>query len=377
VHWVGTWTTTPAPVEGVALSNQTLRMICRVSIGGRRVRVRLSNAYGLRPLPVGAAHIALRAEGAAIQPGSDRALSFNGAASTTLAAGALAVSDEVDLEIPPLSDVAVSIHLPGDVPETFHVTGHGNAHQTSYLSMPGDHTGAAELPVERTTEDFLIVSGIDVLTADEVGGIVALGDSLTDANISKLDANNRWPDQLARRLVARGGRMLGVMNQGIGGNRILHDVRGDSALRRFDRDVIAQPGVSHVIVLLGINDIRNRWGKPEEVVTAGQMIAGLNQLAIRAHTHGLKILGGTMLTFENETFNPGFYTPEGEAKRQAVNTWIRDSGAFDAVIDFEAALRDPSHPTQMLPQWDCGDHLHPSDAGYLHMGDSIDLALFD
>ncbi len=377
MHWVGTWTTTPAPVEGVALSNQTLRMICRVSIGGRRVRVRLSNAYGLRPLPVGAAHIALRAEGAAIQPGSDRALSFNGAASTTLAAGALAVSDEVDLEIPPLSDVAVSIHLPGDVPETFHVTGHGNAHQTSYLSMPGDHTGAAELPVERTTEDFLIVSGIDVLTADEVGGIVALGDSLTDANISKLDANNRWPDQLARRLVARGGRMLGVMNQGIGGNRILHDVRGDSALRRFDRDVIAQPGVSHVIVLLGINDIRNRWGKPEEVVTAGQMIAGLNQLAIRAHTHGLKILGGTMLTFENETFNPGFYTPEGEAKRQAVNTWIRDSGAFDAVIDFEAALRDPSHPTQMLPQWDCGDHLHPSDAGYLHMGDSIDLALFD
>jgi lysophospholipase L1-like esterase len=377
VHWVGTWTTTPAPVEGVALSNQTLRMICRVSIGGWRVRVRLSNAYGLRPLPVGAAHIALRAEGAAIQPGSDRPLTFSGAASAIIAAGALAVSDPVDLDMPPLSDVAVSVHLPGEVPETFHVTGHGNAHQTSYLSVPGDHTGAAELPVDRTTEDFLIVGGIDVLAPDEVGGIVALGDSLTDANISKLDANNRWPDQLARRLVARGGRMLGVMNQGIGGNRILHDVRGDSALRRFDRDVIAQPGVSHVIVLLGINDIRNRWGKPEEVVTAEQMIAGLNQLAIRAHTHGLKIFGGTMLTFENETFNPGFYTPEGEAKRQAVNAWIRDSGAFDAVIDFEAALRDPSHPTQMLPEWDCGDHLHPSDAGYLHMGDSINLALFD
>jgi lysophospholipase L1-like esterase len=168
-----------------------------------------------------------------------------------------------------------------------------------------------------------------------------------------------------------------VMNQGLGGNRILHDVRGHSGLRRFDRDVLAQTGVTHAIVLLGINDIRNRNQKPEEFVSADEMIAGLHQLAARAHARGVTIFGGTLLTFEYESFNPGFYTVEGEAKRQAVNHWIRSSGAFDGVVDFEQALRDPSHPTQMLPVYDCGDHLHPSDAGYLHMGDSIDLSIFD
>jgi len=280
--------------------------------------------------------------------------------------------------VPPLADLAVSVYLPDDVPETFQVTGHGNAHQTNYLSPPGDFAAAADFPVQQTTEAFLFVSGVEVLAPRATGGIVALGDSLTDANISRLDANHRWPDQLARRLVARrDGRALGVMNQGIGGNRILHDGRGDSGLRRFDRDVLAQPGVTHVIVLLGINDIRNRGQDPAEVVTADEMIAGLHQLTVRAHAAGLPIFGGTLLTFEHETFNPGFYTPEGEAKRQAVNAWIRESGAFDAVIDFEAALRDPSHPTRMLPEYDCGDHLHPSDTGYLHMGDAINLALFD
>jgi lysophospholipase L1-like esterase len=378
MHWVGTWTTTPAPVEGVALRDQTLRMIAHLSIGGPRVRVRLSNAYGTRKLAVGAAHVALRSEGASIVPGSGRPLTFNGSPSTTIPAGALVVSDPVELEVPPLADLAVSVHLPGEVPESFQVTGHGNAHQTNYVSPPGDFAAAADLPVQETTDAFLFVSGVEVLAPPEVGGIVAFGDSLTDANISQLDANHRWPDQLARRLVARrNGRLLGVMNQGIGGNRILHDGRGDSGLRRFDRDVLAQPGVTHVVVLLGINDIRNRGQLPAEFVSADEMIAGLHQLAVRAHAGGLKIYGGTLLTFENETFNPGFYTPEGEAKRQAVNAWIRESGAFDAVIDFEAALRDPSHPTQMLPQWDCGDHLHPSDAGYLHMGDIIDLSLFD
>ena len=378
MRWVGTWTTTPAPVEGVALHDQTLRMIAHLSIGGRRLRVRLSNACGTRKLPIGAAQVGLRREGAGIVPSSGRPLTFNGAPSTAIPAGALVVSDPVELEVPPLADLAVSVYLPGDVPESFQVTGHGNAHQTNYLSPPGDFAAATELPVQETTEAFLFVSGVEVLAPRETGGIVAFGDSLTDANISQLDANHRWPDQLARRLVAReGGRPLAVMNQGIGGNRILHDGRGDSGLRRFDRDVLAQPGVTHVVVLLGINDIRNRGQNPAEVVTADEMIAGLHQLAVRAHAGGLTIFGGTLLTFENETFNPGFYTPAGEAKRQAVNTWIRESGAFDGVIDFEAALRDPSHPTQMLPQWDCGDHLHPSDAGYLHMGDIIDLALFD
>jgi lysophospholipase L1-like esterase len=376
-HWVGTWATTSAPAEGVALNNQTIRMIAHVSIGGRRLRVRLSNAYGLRKLEIGRARVALRAEGPGIVPGSDRPLTFNGSPAATIAVGALLVSDGVDLDLPPLSDLVISVYLPGHLPENFMITGHGNAHQTNYISPAGDFTDAAVMPVAKTTEDFLFVSSVDVVAPADTGGIVAFGDSLTDCNISKLDANNRWTDQLARRIVARGGRMLGVMNQGIGGSRILHDIRGDSGLRRFDRDVIAQTGVTHVIVLMGINDIRNRWQKPDEFVSAEQIIAGLNQFAVRAHARGIKIFGGTIITFEYETFNPGFYTPEGEEKRQRVNAWIRQSGAFDAVIDFEKALRDPGHPTQMLPLYDCGDHLHPSDAGYLRMGDIIDPLLFD
>ena len=378
-RWVGSWTTTPAPMEGVALGGQTIRLIARVSIGGEKVRMRLSNAYGNRPLAVGAAHIALRGDGADIVPGSDRTLTFNGLPAIDIAAGALVVSDPVELDVPPLADLAVSVYVPGEVPE---VTGNNTARQTNYISPPGDFTAAPSLPVEETTLSWLLLSGIDVLVPASTGGIVALGDSLTIGNLSAVDAYNRYTDQLARRLVARGGRMLGVMNQGIGGNRLIHDARGGSGLRRFDRDVLAQPGLSHVILLLGTNDLRNRSLKPEEDVTADEMIAGLHQLAVRAHTHGLKIFGGTVLTFENENFNPppglpGLYTPERDAVRQAINAWIRETDAFDAVIDFEEALRDPDHPTRMLPLYDCGDHLHPSDEGYLRMGDIINLSLFD
>jgi lysophospholipase L1-like esterase len=376
-RWVGTWTTTLAPIEGIALENQTIRMIARVSIGGRRLRVRLSNAYGSRKLPIGAARVALRAGGADIIPKSDRRLTFNGEPSATIAAGSLVVSDPVDLDLPRLSDLVVSVHLPGSVPQDFQVTGHGNGRQTNYVSPAGNYTASPSMPVQRSIGDYLFVSGVDVLAPADTGGIVALGDSLTECNISTVDANHRWTDQLARRIIARGDRMFSVMNQGIGGARLLHDVRGDSGLRRFDRDVLAQSGVTHVIALMGINDIRNRWQKPDEFVSAGEIIAGLNQLAVRAHASGLRIFGGTLLTFEYETFNPGFYTPEGEEKRQKINAWIRGSGAFDAVIDFEKALRDPDHPARMLPVYDCGDHLHPSDAGYLRMGDIIDLSLFD
>ncbi|MGE0748372.1 MAG: SGNH/GDSL hydrolase family protein, partial [Rhodospirillales bacterium] len=245
-------------------------------------------------------------------------------------------------------------------------------------SPPGDFADAVEMPGARPTEDLLFLGGIEVLAPPQAGAVVAFGDSLTDGNISTVDGFHRWPDRLARRLAAHaGGRPMAVLNHGIGGNRILHDQRGESGLRRFDCDVIAQPGATHAIVILGINDIRNRYGRAEEIVTAEAMIAGLDQLARRGRAAGITMIGGTLLTFEHETFNPGFYTPEGEAKRQAVNAWIRSSGAFDAVVDFEAALRDPGHPTRMLPQWDCGDHLHPSDAGYERMGDCIDLALFD
>jgi lysophospholipase L1-like esterase len=377
MHWVGTWATTPAPAEGAAFSNQTLRMNARVSIGGRTLRVRLSNAYGSRPLQVGAARIGLRGGGAGIVPGSDRRLTFGGEHSATIAAGALLVSDAVDLAVAPLADVAISIYLPDDVPASFGITGR-YARQTNYISPPGDFSDANMMPVGRLTDDWYFVNGIDVEADVETGGIVALGDSLTDANISTHDAFCRWPDQLARRLVARtNGRTLGVMNQGLGGNRILHDIRGDSGLRRFDRDVLAQSGVTHAIVLLGTNDLRNRWAKPEEEVTAEQMIAGLKQMAVRAHTRGIRIFGGTLTPFENETFLVGAWTPAREAVRQAVNAWIRDAGAFDAVIDFDKGVRDPEHPASMLPIYDCGDHLHPGDFGYNRMGDIIDLSLFD
>ena len=376
-HWVGTWTVAPAPADGVAFNNITLRMNGRVSLGGSVLRVRLSNAHGLKPLRIGEAHIGLRASGPAIVPDSDRVLTFGGERSAVIAAGSLLISDPVELRVPALGDVAITLHLPDDLPASFGVTGR-YARLTNYISPLGNFAGEAVMPVGKITDDWYFVSGIDVLAEDGTGAVVAIGDSLTDGNISTHDVYANWPSQLARRLAARrGGRPMAVMNQGLGGNRILHDVRGDSGLRRFDRDVLAQAGVTHVIVLLGTNDLRNRWAKPEEEANAPAMIAGLKQMALRAHARGIKIFGGTITPFENETFLPGAWNPAREAVRQAVNAWIRTGGAFDAVIDFDAAVRDPERPTSMLPVYDCGDHLHQSDIGYNYMGDVIDLGLFE
>jgi lysophospholipase L1-like esterase len=376
-HWVGTWTAAPAPAEGVAFANHTLRMMPRVSLGGRRVRVRVSNAYGVRPLALGAAYVGVRSAGPAVAPGSNRRLSFGGETGATIAAGAFVVSDPVELDVAALADLAVSVHLPGDLPASFGITGR-YARQTNYVSPPGDFAAEEVMPVGRLTDDWYFVCGVDVVAPETTGAVVALGDSLTDANISTHDGHHSWPSQLARRLAARGrGRPVAVMNQGLGGNRILHDVRGDSGLRRFDRDVLAQPGVTHVVIMLGTNDLRNRNARPEEEVTAPQMIAGLRQLAVRGHARGLTVIAATLTPFENETFLPGAWNPRREAVRQAVNDWLRAGDAFDAIVDFDRALRDPEHPTRMLPVYDCGDHLHPSDAGYRAMGDAIDLALFD
>ena len=376
-HWVGTWAASPAPSEsGVAFNNHTLRMNPRISLGGERLRVRISNAYGGRPLAIGAARIALRDKGPAAIPGSDRKLTFGGSDGATIAAGAVLVSDPVDLNAPALADLAVSIYLPGEVLANFSITGR-YARQTNYVSPPGDFTKEAVMPVGSLSDQWYFLSGVDVLADKAAGGVVTLGDSLTDGNISTIDAFCRWPDQLARRLVARGGRPMAVMNQGLGGNRILYDLRGESGLRRFDRDVLAQPGVTHAIVMLGTNDLRNRWAKPEEEATGEQMIAGLKQMALRAHGRGIKIIGATLTPFGNETFMANAWNPTRERHRVLVNTWMRESGAFDAVADFDAALRDPEIPTQMRAVDDCGDGLHPSDSGYCKMGDAIDLALFD
>jgi lysophospholipase L1-like esterase len=378
MHWVGAWTNGLVTVDKSAFNNQTIRLIARVTLGGNTLRLRLSNVFGNQKLGIGAVHVGLRDSASErIVPSSDRKVTFGGENGATVAVGALIVSDPVALDVPALADLAVSIHIPGEVPESFPITGHGNCHQTNYLSPPGDFTAATAMPIHAVTENWYFLSAIEMLSPRPTGGLVCFGDSLTEGNLSSLDSNSRWPDQLARRLVARSGRAFGVMNQGIGGNRILHDMRGDSALRRFDRDVLAQPGVSHVIVFIGTNDLRNQRGNPAEVVTAEQMIAGLEQFPLRARAQGLTIIGATMLPYENETYHPGAWTPAGEEKRQSINQWIRTSGAFDAVIDFDKALRDPAHPTSMLPEYDCDDHLHPSDKGYRQMGDSIDLTLFD
>ncbi len=377
-HWVGTWAATPAAslVSPVFEDNYTVRMNPRVSIGGDAIRVRISNAHGDGRLTVGAASVGLRAGGASVVPGTLRPLTFNGAASTVIGPGALAVSDPVALDVAPLADLAVSVHLAGAVPA---VTCR-YARQTNYISSQGDFTAAVDMPVYKLTDEWCFVSGVDVLASKGTGGVVAVGDSLTDGNISTHDAYARWPDQLARRLVARaagtgGGRQLGVMNQGLGGNRILHDLRGDSGLRRFDRDVPAQPGVTHAIVMLGTNDLRNRNGLAEEEVTGEQLIAGLRQMALRAQACGIKFIAATLTPFGNETFMPGAWNPTRETHRVAFNEWIRSSDLLDGVVDFDAVLRDPDIPTQMAAHHDCGDGLHPSDSGYCAMGDAIDLAL--
>lgn len=364
-------------VDGAAFNNQTIRMYARVSIGGDKLRIRLSNAYGAKPLTVGAVHLGAGERGGGIAANSDGKVTFAGAEGTTIAAGAHVVSDPVSFELRPLADVAVSVYLPDNVSAGAGVTGR-YARQTHYLSSSGDFTAAATMPVARVLDQWFFLSGIEVVSP-ETDALVAFGDSLTDANLSTLDAHCRYPDQLARRLVERrAGRPMGVMNQGLGGNRILHDLSGDSGLRRFDRDVLAQPGVTHVIVHLGLNDIFNWLTKSEEEVTPDQMIAGLKQLALRARTKDLRVYGGTLVPFENQAFRPSTSKPEREKTRQAVNEWIRESeGAFDGVVDFDRAVRDPSHPTRILPEYDSGDHLHPSDAGYNKMGDAVDLSLFE
>ncbi len=378
MQWVGTWAAAPAPsVAGVAFENHTVRMTPRISIGGDAIRVRISNAYGNGNLTVGAATVGIRKTGPAIVPDSLRQLAFGGSETVTVAAGAFVISDPVKLDVSPLADLCVSVHLPQTIPADFQVTGR-YARQTNYISPPGDFTSEAVMPVGKITDEWFFVSGVDVLATPETGGIVALGDSLTDANISTHDSYSRWPDQLARRLNDRkGGRTLGVMNQGLGGNRILYDLRGDSGLRRFDRDVLAQPGVTHAVVMLGTNDLRNRPGLPEQEGRADRMIAGLKQMALRAQTRGIKLIAATLTPFGNETFMANAWNPVRESHRAAFNDWIRETDMLHGVADFDAALRDPDIPTQMLPIYDCGDGLHPSDLGYCKMGDAIDLALFD
>lgn len=355
-------------------SNQTVRQIAHVSIAGNRLRVRLSNAYGTAPLNIGTTHVALQRSGASIVSGSDRVLTFNGKLSITIPAGALVLSDPIDFEVPAFADLAVSIYFPGT---TGPVTWHQLGVQTSYISTPGNFSTAPEMPVAATATSRFVLADVEVAAAKKMRAVVTLGDSITDGYCSTVDADHRWPDYLSLRLNTRNAKNgMAVLNQGISGNRLLHDKFGPNALARYERDALTQSGVTHIIVLEGINDIGlpGAFGLPPEEVSADEIIGGLHQLIERAHEKRLIIIGGTLTPFEGTTF-PGYYTPAGELKRQAVNAWIRTKAEFDAVIDFDQAVHDPSHPTRLLPAYDCGDHLHPNDAGYKAMADSINLKL--
>ena len=405
-HWVGTWATgaawrpsaqpaaapvpplVPPPVPQAAsptpaaaaprplqFNNQTLRQIVHTSIGGSRVRIVLSNVFGTAPLVIGAATVSLRDMGAALMAGSTRPLTFSARPSMTIPAGAIVVSDPVALAVPAMADLAVDLFLPVDSetwPST--LTIHNTGLQTNYLSPPGNHAGVAFTPVSTATSWFLLAR-VEVVAPPSSAAVVTLGDSITDGTRSTSDTNQRWPDALARRLQSHSGtRNLSVLNLGIGGNRLLTEGApnfGINALARFDRDVLAQPGVAYVIVLEGINDI-GMAARIGPSPTAEDLIAAHRQLVERAHTKGLKIFGGTLTPFEGAAY----FTPEGEAKRLTVNDWVRTSKVYDRVVDFDAAVRDPQRPARILAAYDSGDRLHPSDAGYKAMAEAIDLGWF-
>ncbi|MFS8201936.1 SGNH/GDSL hydrolase family protein [Streptomyces sp. CWNU-52B] len=386
--WVRTWGASPqapdaATVAVEPFADATLRQVVRVSGGGRQLRVRFTNEYGTTPLTIGAARVGLAAPGGGVQAGSDRRLTFAGEPTATVPAGAPVLSDPVDLPLAALSRLAVSLYVPGYV-ET--CTCHGTDVQTGWR-IPGDAVAAPALPAGAVPLPAqALISAVEVLPDTPATAVVALGDSLTDGVGSTPGADRRWPDLLAERLVRHGGPTVHVSNQGIGGNRVLNDGFGASALARFDRDVLATPGLGHVVVLEGMNDIALSFASPEvdgpmaeffeafagTPVTADDIIAGHRQLIARAHGRGARIYAATLMPYGGSDV----FSAEGEKARQTVNSWIRTGGAFDAVLDFDAVWRDPHRPDRIRDGFHEGDHIHGNDAGYRALADSIDLSLF-
>ncbi|MER5852424.1 SGNH/GDSL hydrolase family protein [Streptomyces sp. NPDC002012] len=392
--FIGTWAAPPTAVpaaDSTVYEEQTLRQRVHLSVAGTSVRVRFTNEFGTTPLAIGeahAAHPAVDGPATAIDAGTDRELRFDGSTSTTLAPGTQRWSDPVELPTTAGGDLVISLYLPQPTPAD---TTHSSAYQSNFVA-DGDVTGKPDLTPTSTTTSWHFLSGVAVNSADGAAdsALVTLGDSITDGEHTTMDANRRWPDLLAERL--RGDKQLaptGVVNAGIGGNRLLRDPNpvpgspaesfaayfGESGLKRFDRDVLGQPGARAVTVLLGVNDL----GSPgivapaSEEVTAPEIIEGYRKLIQRAHEHDLKILGATILPFEGDTL--GYYTPQRESVRQAVNAWIRTSGAFDGVSDLDAAVRDPDRPGRLLPAYNGGDGLHPNDAGMAAMARAFPLQL--
>lgn len=377
VRWVGTWGASPMGASvnfgQPSPANSTYRNIVHISAGGASLRVELTNEFGSRPLMIGAAHVALSVGLGAIAPGTDHALTFDGKPSVTVPPGAPVISDPLPMTVAPLANLAISIYLPDQsIGET---TCHADARSTTLITE-GNNTATERLTDARAIASWCFVKAVDVSAKDPTAAaIICLGDSITDGAHSTPNMNERWPDVLARRLQAdpKTAR-LSVLNEGIGGNRLLHDIAGVNALARFDRDVLAQSGAKYVILLEGINDIGHTAQPqvPADVITVQDLIVAYTQLVTRAHEHGLKVYGATLTPFAGAHY----FAPKGEEIRAAVNQWIRTSGVFDAVIDFDQVTRDATNPTVFSADVDSGDHLHPGDAGYEKMGGFIDLSLF-
>ena len=369
-----------ASVSPLHFKNQTIRQIAHISTGGGRVRVVLANSLGTLPLRVGAASVSLRDKGSAIVAGSNRPLTFGGLASPVIPAGAILLSDPVDFKVGDFSDVVIDLYLPDDTSAwKSPVTMHAASWQVNFVSTEGNHVGETSFPVATTTAyrrgdglasaSSFFLARVEVVPTKPTNVLLAFGDSITDGTQSGTDVNRRWPDLLAARLSAAGIRMS-VVNGAIGGGRVLNDGVGPNGLARFDRDVMAQPGVTHVTIMEGINDIGVAGTNP--LPSVADLIAGHRQMIARAHARGIKVIGATLTPFEGAAY----WTPEGEEKRQALNTWIRNSKAYDEVLDFDAVIRDPANPTKSQVAFDSGDHLHPSPAGYEAMANSIKLSAF-
>ncbi|WP_447920108.1 SGNH/GDSL hydrolase family protein [Achromobacter aegrifaciens] len=380
--WISSWFASPQPLwedsfvlpteMPAELRGQTLRQTLMLSVGGPRLRVVLSNRYGTQPLEIGAASVALASGPATIRPVSSRGLTFGGQPGVTVAPGAQAISDPVDLPVSALAELAVSLYFPQATPVT---TFHWGAQQTGAL-VRGDATAAAELPGAQALQGRAFLAGIWVERPARTPVVVAFGDSLTDGNGSTPGANRRWPDFLARRLAPQG---VGVVNAGISGARVWGDKMGVNAMARFDADVLSQPGVRTVVVMMGINDIGwpdSGFAPADAPMTAARLTEGYRQLVEAARVRGVRIVGGTIAPYEGSLHGTplsGHYNLAKDAVRLEVNRWIRESGVFDAVVDFDAVLRDPEHPARLLPAYDSGDHLHPNDAGYQAMAQALDL----
>jgi lysophospholipase L1-like esterase len=372
--WVGTWSTSVQLTEPrnlppePGLEGNTLRQVVHVSLGGDRLRVHFSNTFGTSPVTLTAAHLATSLGGGAIDPATGSSLAFDGSASVTIPAGGAATSDAFAFELQPLSDVAITVRLGTVSPDV--VTGHPGSRTTSYL-VEGDAVSDSVMADASRTDHWYIISGIDVAT-DDAAAVITLGNSITDGRGSGTNKQNRWPDELARRLNAdERTKRVAVLNAGIGGNCVLRACLGPSALARFERDVLEQSGVRWLIVLEGVNDIGTS-DADSAVSVARDLIAAYKQMIDAAHARDILVYGATILPFGGSFYD----SPEHEAARSTVNEWIRTSDAFDAVIDLDAALRDPADQTRLLPVGDTGDHLHPNEIGHRMMAEAVDLALF-